>query len=211
MATRKIADIGKTKIGRWTVVELADEPGITKWLCRCDCGTTRNVAQHLLISGGSASCGCANKEATAQRKLTHGGYGTRTYRIWAGMIQRCENPNKEGYANYGGRGISVCPEWRASFEAFLSDMGEAPDAYSLDRIDNDGDYTKDNCRWATSKEQAFNTRQTVLFEGKSMEEWSQITGIKVTTLRARMQRKGTIHTRNPKAIPMKSGTEDQTS
>lgn len=92
------------------------------------------------------------------RPVTHGMTNTKIYRLWQGMIQRCYNPMADNYARYGGRSIKVCDRWRYSFENFYEDMGERPEGHSLDRIDNNGDYTPENCKWATFTEQRLNTR-----------------------------------------------------
>lgn len=118
-----------------------------------------------------------------------GGNCSGVYRSWRGMFQRCENESDRAYKNYGGRGIKVAPEWR-SFARFLLDMGEKPAGMSLDRIDNDGDYCKANCRWATPLEQASNRRTTVLLEhqGKRMcvTQWAHALGLSESTIRLRL-------------------------
>ncbi len=133
-----------------------------RFLCRCDCGRQSVVQLPNLRTGHTTSCGCVQKAAgrgNAKHRLT----GTRIYRIWTGMIQRCCNPRVKRYDCYGGRGITVCQRWRDSFEAFLEDMGEPPtEKHSIDRVDNDGNYEKSNCRWATNKVQSRNSRHNVM-------------------------------------------------
>ena len=141
--------------------------GEVLWTCRCDCGNTAQVTASRLLRGHTKSCGCLSAIVTAAfnslTKLKHGRgkHGPkdtrdRTYITWAGMIQRCHNPNATGFHAYGGRGISVCKAWRDSFESFLNDMGERPEGLSLDRIDGRFGYFFSNCRWATRAEQARN-------------------------------------------------------
>ena len=126
----------------------------TRWQCRCDCGEVRVVFVGHLTSGHTRSCGCLK----TGRKTTHGKTGTRVHRAWGDMLSRCYNPNLPNFRYYGGRGITVCDRWRHSFEAFLEDMGEPPEGLSLDRKDNNGNYTPKNCRWATKSEQQKNRR-----------------------------------------------------
>jgi hypothetical protein len=121
---------------------------------------------------------------------TSGGKDSKTYYTWHGMIARCTNPAVDSFPNYGGRGIKVCDRW-AKFDAFLEDMGEPPTAsHSLDRIDSDKDYSPENCRWASVKEQANNKRsnQTVTFQGitNTVAQWAEQTGIKYMTLYSRL-------------------------
>lgn len=127
------------------------------WHVLCDCGTRRICAGVDLRSGHTKSCGCWGREVRAASVRTHGLSRTRTHRIWASMIQRCTNPKRERYPNYGGRGITVCARWR-KFENFFADMGTAPLTRSIDRKDNNAGYTKNNCRWSTAKMQARNQR-----------------------------------------------------
>ena len=123
-------------------------------------------------------------------RKTHGLTGTMAYQSWIGMRQRCHNPNAWNYGNYGGRGIQVCERWLESFENFFADMGERPSKqHSLGRINNDGGYSPDNCRWATQREQTYNTSANTLitYAGKTLNllDWSRPTGISVKLLRSR--------------------------
>lgn len=122
--------------------------------------------------------------------LTHGYTGTRTFKSWESMKQRCFNPNSKDYANYGGRGITVCQQWINSFETFLADMGERPEGTSLDRREPDGNYEPSNCRWADPTTQQRNTRVSkwLMVNGisKPLTEWARETGLYHSTLLRRM-------------------------
>lgn len=150
--------------------------GKAKWECLCKCGTVTVAISENLRNGRTKSCGCWNIEALSKRSKTHGMSKSHTYMIWIAMKQRCGNTNSKDYKDYGYRGIKVCDEWHI-FEEFLADMGEKPDCMSLDRKDVNGDYCKDNCRWATTEEQANNTRQNIniTHNGKTMtlSQWSK--------------------------------------
>lgn len=146
---------------RWTVIGEGTKSGYV--LCRCSCAakTEKEIYKYNLRAGKSLSCGCLHSERTSQRGRTHadtcGGVTTTEYRIWASMLARCYTPSASHYESYGGVGISVCDRWRTSFVNFLEDMGRRPGAaYSLDRVDNDGNYEPANCRWATRAQQARN-------------------------------------------------------
>ena len=146
------------------------------WVCRCVCGGKVSVRSMALRNGQAFSCGCIRKERD-NGCTTHGQSRSPLYQIWRTMIARCELPSQDSYKYYGGRGISVCPRWRASFEAFAEDMGPRPDGFSLNRIDNDGNYEPGNVEWADKVTQANNTRWnrmvTLRGETMTMAQWAR--------------------------------------
>lgn len=189
---RRANDLAGQTYGLWTVMARAGRRGNdVTWQCRCQCGTEREVNGAHLVGGKSQSCGCTRAEAQRAAVTTHGMEKTRVYKIWKEMKQRCANPKAPNYDEYGGRGISVCQEWNGSFEAFFRDMGQPPsDDHSLDRRDNNGSYTKENCRWATRSEQQRNKRnsRSITFQGetKNVVEWAEQYGLHYTTLARRV-------------------------
>lgn len=163
------------RYGRLVVIEEigSDKWGTRLWKCRCDCGEYSIVTTRNLTAGNTKSCGCLSLET----HLTHGMRNTRFYKVWQAMKNRCRNKKLACYPNYGGRGIKYCKEWM-SLECFRDDMYESyldhAEEYgekntTLDRIDVNGDYCKENCRWVTKGEQSFNRRNStfVIYEGKT--------------------------------------------
>jgi hypothetical protein len=166
--------------------------GAATWNCKCSCGNVCIATGFKLRQGRKQSCGCWKKEFG----VTHGMSRTAPeYKVWSEIIQRCTNPSRVHYRHYGGRGITVCPKWRHDFAAFLADMGSRPTpSHTVDRIDNNGNYEPDNCRWATHAEQMAHTSRSrvIEFSGESMilAEWARRLGIKDCTLLQRISRWG---------------------
>jgi len=168
---------------------------ISYWLCRCDCGNWSIVARPKFQRGYTKSCGCYINEIRGVKQRTHRMTGTRIWRIWVGVTSRCYDTNCESYPGYGGRGITIADRWRGyeGFSNFFKDMGHPPsDDYSLDRIDNDGPYSPENCKWSDKYEQARNTRRNRFLTANNqtycIAQWSEITGLKQGLIAARLRR-----------------------
>ena len=186
----KVIDLTGMKFGRLTVLERAEKykNGNYLWRCRCECGNFTVVSGNSLKSGHTQSCGCLCKENHTTHQMTH----TKLYTNWSVMIQRCYNEKNEKYPRYGGRGIKVCERWKdfSNFYADVSQMEHFKEpGYSLDRIDNDGDYCPENVRWATPKQQARNRHNNIKvnYQGEEMTlpDAAEKSGINYGTLKYR--------------------------
>lgn len=157
-----------------------------RWQCRCDCGRMVTAYGQDLARGKHKSCGCLN----ASRIFKHGKSRTRIYHVWKQIFQRCENPKADAYKNYGARGITVDSSWR-DFETFISDMGECPDGMSIERINNDGPYCKENCKWATMKVQQNNSRNnrrmTAFGREQTLTQWVEEFNVPWDRVRSRLR------------------------
>lgn len=200
----KLIDLTGQRFGRLTVLERAknDKLGRARWLCRCDCGKEKIVSGTNLRSGQTRSCGCLSKEMSVknglksrigERSLKHGDFGSKLYGVWAGMKRRCQNPNTTYYKDYGGRGIKVCNEWQ-NYEAFKEWALESgyKEGLTIERIDVNGNYCPNNCKWIPLSAQNANKRNTIYikYKGKlfTIKETAQITGFKERTIKGRYER-----------------------
>lgn len=198
----RVIDLSGQSFGRWHVLSGCDRPSTRKkkdaWFwCKCACGVERAVSSDALRRGKSQSCGCLHSEVSAEtgrKNRTHGhsiASNSPTYRSWRCMWQRCTNPRSNVFHLYGGRGISVCSEWK-EFSVFLSDMGERPEGTSIDRIDGTGNYEPSNCRWADAITQAANSRCTRVLsyngETLSVAGWARRLGVTHYMLSSRLRR-----------------------
>lgn len=179
----KLIDLTGKKFGNLVVIKRAEDgPYGVRWLCLCDCGNEVIKYGSLLRRGSTTSCGCFGKERQREAVTRHGLTHTPIYRAWDAMKRRCQNPSTKFYEEYGGRGISVCDEWQ-EFEPFRDwafENGYSEDL-SIDRIDNNGNYCPENCRWTDMHTQSRNKRNNVwiTFNGKTMimSDWANEIGI----------------------------------
>ena len=184
-----IKNLNKKNFGRLTVICDSGErfDGQVLWLCNCSCGNRVKVRSASLQNGHTQSCGCLQKEVKSNYK--HGKAGTQLYKAWHAMFARCYNLTDISYANYGGRDIGVCIRWH-DFDLFCIDMGVPPPNTSLDRINNDGNYAPENCRWATRKQQMNNRTITRFLTHcgvtRSLTEWAEIVGVTSNAIRLRL-------------------------
>ena len=194
---RRVISAGD-RFGRLVAVSLAGYKkwGYHAWLCRCDCGATPVVDSGSLRTGNTKSCGCIVREMSGAKspRFKHGGtcgrIPTPEYAIWQGMVKRCTVPSCNHFDRYGGRGISVCDRWR-DFRLFLEDMGDRPStSHSIERINNDGNYCPENCKWATRDEQSNNRSNStkITYNGKTLTstQWQKETGIPHRQIRCRI-------------------------
>jgi hypothetical protein len=188
----KAHDLTGRRYGLITVIERdrTDQRKDARWICKCDCGTTKSLFAMQIKTGKTVSCGCQIASQARARALRHGLTKTSEHRSWSSMNSRCNNPNHHAYEQYGGRGIKICARWK-SFELFLSDMGPRPSlSHTLDRINNDGDYEPGNCRWATKEEQRLNNSYVRIIEidgvTRRLSEWARVSGIPFDVLSKRL-------------------------
>lgn len=197
-----VKDLMGQRFGRLVVIEkLPSKEGKCWWKCKCDCGGFKDVPTAYLTSGSTQSCGCLAKETrrkygkinckkASESHTSHRLSNTKEYFVWKNMIQRTSNPKNNNYHNYGGRGIKVCEEWKnlENFYKWCCESGYKEEL-EIDRIDVNGNYEPSNCRWITKKQQLNNKRDNVRVEingvTHTLTEWSEITGINVSTLQYR--------------------------
>lgn len=162
----KKIDVAGQKFGKLTAIHYSysNKQGRAMWLCQCDCGKETIVQVSKLLNGHTQSCGCYHRERAALLHTTHNMRHTKIYEVWSHMIQRCINPKEKAYKYYGARGIAVCDKWN-TFDGFYEDMGSTyQKGYSIEREDVNGNYEPINCKWIPKKEQAWNKRNSQIYE-----------------------------------------------
>lgn len=184
-------DLTGLRFGRLVAIrQAANRKKQSYWHCACDCGVTKDIQLGALRSGHSRSCGCLAKDKTRAAMSTHGATKTAEYKVWRGIVDRCNYPTHNAYRNYGGRGVT---NKFGTFEQFFAELGARPSPkFTVERIDNNGHYEPGNVRWATRKEQAANTRRAIILEiggvSRPLTEWAEISGVSAGTLHARLKR-----------------------
>lgn len=193
-------DLTGQKFGRLTVIKRVenDKQGGACFLCLCDCGNETKVNGTKLRKNLTQSCGCLQRENMSKRTKTHGKTNTRIFKIWQGMIERCCSKNIHNFNEYGGRGITVCNEWKNDFMTFYNwaIKNGYKDRLTIDRINVNGNYEPSNCRWATKKEQANNRRNNKLitYKGKTLnqKQWEEFLNLPYGTILRRLKAKWSI-------------------
>lgn len=190
-------DLSGNTFGNLYVVERCENiKGRVAFLCKCKCGNKVKVISHSLVSGNTNSCGCIHRQQLTERNYKHGERYSRLYRIYRNMLTRCYNSNSAEFNNYGGRGITVCEEWKTSFISFKmwAERNGYAENLTIDRIDVKDNYKPRNCRWITLQEQGYNKTNTKYFEYKGQKkclaEWAKIFGINKPTLYNRVYNLG---------------------
>jgi hypothetical protein len=185
--SHNFVNITGNRYGRLVVISYAGKVKLNPyWNCRCECGNEKKVLAISLKNGDSKSCGCLQRELISKMASSHRMARTPEYTTWALIKQRCLNKNASNYKNYGGRGITICERWLESFENFIADMGKKPSPkHSIDRVDNELGYFKENCRWATIAQQSINKRNTVIINKSTLAELAEKYNIKYKTLHLR--------------------------
>ena len=193
----KIVNIAGKRFGRLIAISTneRDKFGNALWNCKCDCGNNVKVILQSLKDGKTKSCGCLNKEKMGKNNLIHGKSKTRIYHIWRDMRERCTKPSKLGYSNYGGRGIKVCEEWSGSKDFLNFYEWSIKNGYkenlTIDRIDFNGNYCPENCRWTDIKTQCNNKRNNILIfyngETKTLAQWSESLNISYSAISRRLK------------------------
>lgn len=179
------------RFGRLTIISQISKKGKANLVCICECGEHFTAYRSNIVTGKTKSCGCLNVEIVKNRSFKHGRIHKGEYTSWNQMKQRCQNKNNPAYKYYGARGISVCKKWQ-SFEGFHEDMGKRPRGHSIERINNNGNYCKSNCKWIPKTEQSKNRRGNIMITHngvtKGIPEWSKDTGIASGTIKMRIHR-----------------------
>ncbi len=192
---RKTLELAGNKYGRLKAIRSvgSNKHNQVQWECTCECGNTVNVVGSKLVSGYTRSCGCLQKDTMREAQTKHGLRNTNEYNSWCHIKRRCYDTFHTRYPDYGGRGITMCDEWRKSFKAFYDDMGPKPSPiHSVERRDNDKGYCKENCYWATPTEQNNNTRSNIFFEyngvSRTLAAWCRELNLNYSSVHGRLRK-----------------------
>lgn len=191
----KYLDLTNKKFNRLTALERVSNQGQkVMWKCKCDCGNIAYVSASNLTCNRTKSCGCLKDEKLIQRSTTHNQRHTKLYEVWKSIKQRCFNPNNISYKNYGARGITICDDWKNNFQSFFnwSMQNGYTTNLSIDRIDNNGNYCPENCRWTDRHTQSNNTRSnryiTYNNQTKTLADWVKTTNLSYGCVFSRIQK-----------------------